>query len=41
MSRGTLQRELKLLVEKGLADEVGTGAARTPPNTISRYCDKP
>jgi DeoR/GlpR family transcriptional regulator of sugar metabolism len=39
MNRRTLQRDLKVQVEKGLVREVGTGPT-DPPNTTSRYCDK-
>jgi len=37
-NRRTLQRDLKLLVEKGLVREVGTGPT-DPLNTTNRYCD--
>jgi predicted transcriptional regulator len=39
MNRRTLQRDLKLLVEKGLFAR-SVPVRRTPPNTTSRYCDK-
>jgi len=37
--RRTLQRDIKLLIERGLVREMGTGAT-DPPSITSRYCDK-
>jgi DeoR/GlpR family transcriptional regulator of sugar metabolism len=38
MNGRTLQRDLKMLVEKGLVREIGTGPT-APPNTTSPCCD--